>query len=70
MKNEEPSPQVDKESLEPAVSSLTPCFHYRHEETAPLESKTERQLNEHFIASQGMVVATAAKELSDEGWRL
>ena len=34
MKNEEQSPQFDNVSLEPTASSLTPYFHYRHEETA------------------------------------
>ena len=45
----------------------------RHDVSALLTlkiDKSERELNEFFIESQGIKLTAAAKELSDEKWRL
>ena len=69
LKNEEPSPTSDKWSSVP-VASLTPDLQENRIDSASLHSKTERELNELFISSQGMKLTAAAKELNDEEWRL
>ena len=45
----------------------------RHDVSALLTlkiDKSERELNEFFIESQGIKLTAVAKELSDEKWRL
>ena len=69
VKSEEPSPSAVKLSWEP-VASLGRNLQQHREDITPQESKPERELNEIFIASQGIKLTAAAKELSDEEWRL
>ena len=80
-KNELPSAKVH--GLSPKIDELRPKTMFpeqamflapnrkvHREESASLTLKTERELNESFVLSQGIKLTAAAKDLSDEKWRL
>ena len=80
-KNELPSAKVHNlsskiDELRPKTMSsekamfLAPNRKVHREESASLTVKTERELNESFVSSQGIKLTAAAKDLSDEKWRL
>ena len=66
LENTELSPQEDNLISEPTFASLTPFFNYYPEKSVSLDGRTKRELQEHFIYCQGIVLTTAAKELTDE----
>ena len=70
VENTELSPQEDNLISEPTFASLTPFFNYHPEKSVSLDGRTKRELQEHFIYCQGIVLTTAAKELTDEKWCL
>ena len=70
VENTEPSPQEDNLISEPTFASLSPFFNYHPEDSVSLDGQTKRELQEHFIYCQGIVLTAAAKELTDEEWCL
>ncbi|KAL9983860.1 hypothetical protein ACROYT_G006102, partial [Oculina patagonica] len=73
-KVQELSPKI--EELRPKALSSEPAMfpapnpQDRRKVSSSLTRKTERELNESFILSQGIKLTAAAKDLSDEKWRL
>ena len=70
VENTEPSPQEDNLISEPTFASLSPFFNYHPEDSVSLDGQTKRELQEHFISCQWIVLTAAAKELTDEEWCL